>query len=412
MANKVVANVALSADGKTAIITYNDGTSSTKAASSASTEINQAKLAGHLTQTPSTIAKPANVPGGIPAFGTSGTNGGATNSTAPAKLTDVATTDNFASLYQLAGSSKADGFSKIRSLLVGAGVISKGTKSLQSVQNAWQTVLQGAISDGLDPQTYLGNIKKQGVGLDTAATQGPTDYTQATIWDPTKTKDYITQLSTSLLNREPTAQELTDLKDQLTAAQKKNPTKTVYTKDKSGKTVATTTGGLDEQQFLTDLIKKNPDYAKVKEAGTASALQSIKDAAKANGIVLGDMDAAAYAERVRNGEKLDDIAATFRKIAGISQPKSIQDLLNTGVDLATIYQPYKSAMAKTLEIDPNTIDLTDPSLSNAITGDKTMTTYEFQRALRKDPRWQYTNGARDEVATAATQVLKDFGFMG
>ena len=69
-------------------------------------------------------------------------------------------------------------------------------------------------------------------------------------------------------------------------------------------------------------------------------------------------------------------------------------------------------MATTLELNPNDIQLTDPALSSAISGDKTMTTYEFQRALRKDNRWQYTDQARSEAADVATQVLKDFGFMG
>ena len=45
-------------------------------------------------------------------------------------------------------------------------------------------------------------------------------------------------------------------------------------------------------------------------------------------------------------------------------------------------------------------------------GDKEMTLYDFQRALRKDSRWQYTDKARQEVSTAALQVLRDFGFQG
>ena len=38
--------------------------------------------------------------------------------------------------------------------------------------------------------------------------------------------------------------------------------------------------------------------------------------------------------------------------------------------------------------------------------------YDFQRALRKDARWQYTNNAREEVSNSVMQVLKDFGFRG
>lgn len=390
-------------------VTYTDGKSDTLAIDAASKVINQAKLAGHYTPYNSANV-PSSNPGGIPAFGVTPGTGSSTNSTSSV-ASGAVTSDNINSYLQQAYSSKSNGFSKIRKALVDAGIISKGTRSLTSVQNAWTSVLQGAQFDNTDPFTYISNIKKQGVGLDTAPS-GLTDYSQVSIWDPTKAKDYISQLTTNLLNRDATDAEIADIQKKLAAAQKKNPSKTTYTKDKSGKTLATTTGGLDEQQFITDLIKKNPEYAKVKEAGTTAALQSVQDAARANGITLSADDAAKYAERVRNGEKVDEIASLFRKIASVSQPQKISDLLNSGVNLADIYSPYKSAMAKTLEIDPNTIDFTDPALSNAITGDKTMTTYEFQRALRKDPRWQYTNNARDEAATAATQILKDFGFMG
>lgn len=364
----------------------------------ATDEIAKAKLAG--TYFPST-------PSGA-AFGTSPQTGSTTNNS-----TGTVNKDNLAAYYQQALSSKSDGYVKIRKALLDAGQIGKGTKSASSVQNAWLTVLRGASADGLDPYSYLANLKQQGAGLDTTASQKQNPYSQITVWDPTKAKDYITQLTTNLLNREPTATEITDLSKQLSDAQEKAALNTTYNTDpKTGKVTSHQTGGLDEQQFLTDLLKKNPDYSKVKEAGTTAALQSVQNAAKANGIVLTPEDAASYAERVRNGEKVDEIASTFRKIAAISQPKAVQELLNTGTDLATIYQPYKSAMATTLELNPNDIQLTDPALSGAISGDKTMTTYEFQRELRKDNRWQYTNNARSEAADVATQVLKDFGFMG
>ena len=87
------------------------------------------------------------------------------------------------------------------------------------------------------------------------------------------------------------------------------------------------------------------------------------DAARNNLITLTPEDIAGYAERVRNGEPVENIAATFRKIAALSQPKNVAELLNSGVDLSTIYQPYKSAMANVLELNPNQIKLDDPALA-------------------------------------------------
>jgi hypothetical protein len=69
-------------------------------------------------------------------------------------------------------------------------------------------------------------------------------------------------------------------------------------------------------------------------------------------------------------------------------------------------------MASTLEISPESITLNDPVLRSAVAGDKELPIYEFQRKLRQDSRWQYTNQAKEEVSDVALKVLRDFGFQG
>ena len=69
-------------------------------------------------------------------------------------------------------------------------------------------------------------------------------------------------------------------------------------------------------------------------------------------------------------------------------------------------------MASTLEINPETISMSDPTLRSAITAGSEIPLYDFERQLRKDNRWQYTNQAKSEVADATQRILKDFGFMG
>jgi hypothetical protein len=69
-------------------------------------------------------------------------------------------------------------------------------------------------------------------------------------------------------------------------------------------------------------------------------------------------------------------------------------------------------MASTLELDPNTIDLNDPTLRMAITDKGDMNLYDFKKTLRQDNRWQYTGSAKEEVSNAALGVLRDFGFQG
>ena len=132
----------------------------------------------------------------------------------------------------------------------------------------------------------------------------------------------------------------------------------------------------------------------------------------ANGITLNQDQIANFEERLKAGEKVDAIKNTIRETAVLGLPDQVKKLASSGVDLATIYSPYKSILASTLEVNPNSITLDDPTLRMAIGPDKEMSLFEYKKALRKDPRWQYTENARETVSSGLTQVLRDFGFMG
>jgi hypothetical protein len=102
----------------------------------------------------------------------------------------------------------------------------------------------------------------------------------------------------------------------------------------------------------------------------------------------------------QNGYKITEIENNIKK------------MLADGTDLETIYAPYKQTMASILEINPESISVNDPTLRMAIGPDKEMPLYEYQKALKKDARWQYTNNAREDVSNSVQKVLRDFGFMG
>jgi hypothetical protein len=242
------------------------------------------------------------------------------------------------------------------------------------------------------------------------------------IWDPTKIAGVVQDLSVELLGREATPQEVTYLANKLTAAQKKAAKKTQYV-TKGGVLTATVTGGLDEEQFLIDIFQKDkkfaPEIAAIKEkkatkeaSAAETTRQDLMKTALANGITLDADQMANFEARIKAGEEVNAIKNTIRETAALGLPDQVKKLTASGVDLATVYSPYKSILAQTLEINPNSITLDDPTLRMAIGPDKEMSLYEYQRALRKDNRWQYTDQARGEAADVAKTVLKDFGFMG
>jgi hypothetical protein len=240
---------------------------------------------------------------------------------------------------------------------------------------------------------------KTGGGPDGTGAGGPT----ATISNPTQADAYVNAAFKSELGRDATAAELAKYRKILNDAEKKNPSKTVK---------GITTGGINRDQFLKTEIAKLPEFLTKKTDKTKITSQSILGTAKANGVTLNQSQIDSFAQRIQNGTDAKIIDNEIRNIAGLGMPDSVKKLLDGGIDLDTIYSPYKNVMASVLEINPESIDLRDPTLRLAFGPDKETTIYDFQRALRKDARWQYTNNAREDVFQSVGKVLQDFGFQG
>ena len=382
-------------------------------------------------------------------------------------------------------------------------------------QNATENARLGI---NLSVEQWLKNNVKPVVG---GAAGGPSTQKTTNVLSPTEATAQINKVFQDLLGRDATPEELTRFKKELKTAEQNNPSKTVY-KTVGGVTTADTTGGIDRDQFLTNLINKDKtlkaelnklattdksvlnrekdkaiydkkiaaaagDAAKIAaiestttygkdlanlrskiqmlatQAGAALEAADIEAIAKEALDKAIDKDAFALQEFIdskfkfgadktgvfkgKAGENVDDLAKvaaangldlnkafgaqlpdwlnainkgesieTYKKIirdvAKIGMPEKVAKLIDQGVDLSTIYAPYKNIMASTLEINPQTISLDDPTLRSAITADAEIPIYEFERQLRNDNRWQYTNQAREEVSSATQKILQDFGFMG
>jgi len=167
------------------------------------------------------------------------------------------------------------------------------------------------------------------------------------------------------------------------------------------------------QQKVNEKIQVTPGAQATGQTG--KSLAELRNVATANGIDLDKtfgLVLTDWAQKLDQGEDINTYKQTIRDVAKRGLPQNIGALMDKGVDLETIYSPYKRAMANTLEINEDTITLDDPTLRSAITAEGEKTLYDYQRGLRKDPRWQYTNNARDEVSTIVGTVLRDFGFQG
>jgi hypothetical protein len=153
--------------------------------------------------------------------------------------------------------------------------------------------------------------------------------------------------------------------------------------------------------------------------------QTLQGIAKANGFSLkdilpnisaitagGDLETAVLRGLADGSIDINRVAQDARMLAAQGQPQYVRDLLSQGYDLSAVYAPYRQTMANELELQPDQIDLNDPTLRMAITDKGDMNLYDFKKVLRQDNRWQYTGTAKEEVSNAALKVLRDFGFQG
>ena len=146
---------------------------------------------------------------------------------------------------------------------------------------------------------------------------------------------------------------------------------------------------------------------------------ALKNYAQSMGVQVGDNYINSAAQAINDPSSqatLQTYQQHLRDMAA-SQYSGFAPLIQKGMTMQQIADPYVQAMATNLEIDPNSIDFTkDPTIQKALgttigpDGTAAPTSmWQFQQNLRQDPRWQYTNNARDTVTGIAHGILKDFG---
>ena len=168
-------------------------------------------------------------------------------------------------------------------------------------------------------------------------------------------------------------------------------------------------------RFITGKLRFTPTQQGSYSGEAASNYNDLAQTAMANGLDLNKTfgnQLPAWLQAINNGESVDNFKKLIRDTAKIGMPEKVTKLMDQGLDLKAVYAPYQNLMESILELPNGSVGLNDPTLRTAITSQQELPLYDFQRLLRKDSRWQYTDNARQEVASIAQSVLKDFGFQG
>lgn len=143
---------------------------------------------------------------------------------------------------------------------------------------------------------------------------------------------------------------------------------------------------------------------------------SLKETAWRNGIALSDTTIQSYATQIAKGSaNRGFFEKTIRDMAKTAAP-GYADQLDAGMNLYEIANPYMQSMARILEVNPQQLDLFDPTIRGALSATgadgkpSSKSLWQFENELRKDPRWLSTNNARDSMMGITHKVLTDMGF--
>lgn len=145
---------------------------------------------------------------------------------------------------------------------------------------------------------------------------------------------------------------------------------------------------------------------------------AIREVAYRNGVRISDASLGSWVKSIANGNHTAEDYQKWIRTQAASAFPGLADQLNAGMDLADIASPYVETMGNILEINPQDVNLFDPTIRRALSAKgadgkpAVKSIWEFEQDLRKDHRWVQTNNARESILDAGHQVLKDFGFSG
>lgn len=147
-------------------------------------------------------------------------------------------------------------------------------------------------------------------------------------------------------------------------------------------------------------------------------IASMQETAWRNGIHMTKQAMQGWSQDIAAGNHtVDFYKRRLRQLAKSLAPGYATEL-DAGMDLFDIAEPYMQAKAKLLELNPARVDLFDPDVRRALSNrDKdgkpaSVTLWQFEQDMRKNPAWLKTQNAQDSVMGVAKKVLTDMGFQG
>ena len=156
---------------------------------------------------------------------------------------------------------------------------------------------------------------------------------------------------------------------------------------------------------------------RVLAGGGATAQRYVDETLAQFGVAISATERGALVKGLILGTaSQDQVRARAVGLAASKYP-GLADRLKAGETLEGIADPYRQSYGTVLEVNPQTIALTDAKIQKALTSKDaagkptTQTIWQFEQDLRKDPRWLATKNAQDSLVGTTKSVLQSFGLV-
>jgi hypothetical protein len=168
---------------------------------------------------------------------------------------------------------------------------------------------------------------------------------------------------------------------------------------------------------VVDRLLNNYDYGRITEGTITAVADSIKNVYSQYLLDIDDQSAMSMAQKIAMGEQTTEgVVSSVRKLAA-NQFQWAQPYLDDGLTIVDALAPLRTAVASTLELDPQEIDLNnekffDMMFVNDENGQRLATSSEVRRSARSLPEWGNTDTARTAASQVASSIGNIFGRRG
>lgn len=155
--------------------------------------------------------------------------------------------------------------------------------------------------------------------------------------------------------------------------------------------------------------------SKIYGGKTMSISDNLKQYASAMGVKFDQSYFDSAAKSVVAGASTMEQWTNSLKDAAKSRFPMFATQIDAGATVRQIASPYLQTLSGVLEVPVDSLSLDDPTVAMAF--DKinkdgqpaVMGLWEYEKMLKRDPRWKFTKNARSAVDNVGRQVLQDFG---